>query len=143
MNFSTRCRKRIHNIFISIVTFALGLALIASSHAQSYTSKANQEATQTAATKGSNGSHVDRDAIRPFHVNIPKRALVDLRRRIAATRWPDKETVADQSQGVQLAKLQELVRYWGTNYDWRKAEAKLNAFPQFMTTIDGSTFTSS
>ena len=61
----------------------------------------------------------------------------DLRRRIAATRWPDRETVADRSQGVQLAKLQELVRYWGTDYDWRKAEAKLNAFPQFMTEIDG------
>ena len=137
MKFSTRCRKRIRNILISIVSFALGLALIASSHAQSYRSKANQEVTQTAATKESNGSRVGRDAIRPFHVNIPKKALVDLRRRIAATRWPDKETVADQSQGVQLAKLQELVRYWGTNYDWRKAEAKLNALPQFMTNIDG------
>ncbi|HSE66285.1 MAG TPA: epoxide hydrolase, partial [Gemmatimonadales bacterium] len=68
---------------------------------------------------------------------IPEEALADLRRRIAATRWPDKETVADQSQGVQLAKLQELVRHWGTEYDWRKAEAKLNAFPQFMTKIDG------
>jgi pimeloyl-ACP methyl ester carboxylesterase len=76
------------------------------------------------------------DAIRPFRVNVPEEALVDLRRRIAATRWPDRETVNDQSQGVQLAKLQELVRYWGTDYDWRKAEAKLNALPQFMTTID-------
>ena len=71
----------------------------------------------------------DKDAIRPFHVSIPEEALVDLRRRIAATRWPEKETVADQSQGVPLAKLQELVRYWGMDYDWRKAEAKLNAFP--------------
>ncbi|HKC80972.1 MAG TPA: epoxide hydrolase, partial [Gemmatimonadaceae bacterium] len=77
------------------------------------------------------------NSIRPFEVKIPKEALIDLRRRIAATRWPDKETVADQSQGVQLAKLQELVRYWGTDYDWRKAEAKLNALPQFMTNIDG------
>ena len=64
-------------------------------------------------------------------------ALADLRKRAVATRWPDKETVADQSQGAQLAKLQELVRYWGTRYDWRKAEAKLNAFPQFVTTIEG------
>ena len=79
----------------------------------------------------------DNDAIRPFRVNIPEEQLVDLRRRIAATRWPDQETVADQSQGVQLAKLQELVRYWGSGYDWRKVEAKLNALPQFMTTIDG------
>ena len=76
-------------------------------------------------------------AIRPFHVDVPEKALVDLRRRIAATRWPDKETVADQSQGAQLAKLQELVRYWGSGYDWHKAEAKLNALPQFMTNIDG------
>ncbi len=75
--------------------------------------------------------------IRPFHVDIPEEDLVDLRRRIAATRWPDKETVADQSQGVQLEKLQALVRYWETDYDWRKAEAKLNALPQFVTEIDG------
>jgi len=69
-------------------------------------------------------------------VKIPKEALVDLRRRIAATRWPDRETVSDQSQGVQLAKIQELVGYWRTSYDWRKAEAKLNALPQFMSKID-------
>ena len=75
--------------------------------------------------------------IRPFDVDIPQEALDDLRRRLAATRWPDKETVADQSQGAQLAGLQELVRYWGTAYDWRKAEAKLNALPQFVTEIDG------
>jgi pimeloyl-ACP methyl ester carboxylesterase len=76
-------------------------------------------------------------AIRPFRVNVPKADLADLRRRLAATRWPDKETVADESQGAQLAKVQELVRYWGTDYDWRKAETKLNAFPQFKTRIDG------
>jgi pimeloyl-ACP methyl ester carboxylesterase len=77
------------------------------------------------------------DVIRPFRVNVPEEQLVDLRRRIATTRWSDKETVADQSQGVQLAKLQALVRYWGSDYDWRKAEAKLNALPQFTTNIDG------
>jgi hypothetical protein len=77
------------------------------------------------------------DAIRPFRVNVPEEQLVDLRRRIAATRWPDKETAADQSQGVPLAKLQELVRYWGGGYDWRKTEAKLNVLPQFTTNIDG------
>jgi pimeloyl-ACP methyl ester carboxylesterase len=76
-------------------------------------------------------------AIRPFHVNMPEAALIDLRQRIAATRWPDKETVTDRSQGVQLAKLQALVRYWGTDYDWRKVEAKLNALPMFVTEIDG------
>jgi pimeloyl-ACP methyl ester carboxylesterase len=75
--------------------------------------------------------------IRPFHVDVSDEALDDLRRRIAATNWPEKETVADQSQGVQLAMIQELARYWATDYDWRKAEAKLNALPQFTTEIDG------
>jgi pimeloyl-ACP methyl ester carboxylesterase len=75
--------------------------------------------------------------IRPFHVDIPEDELADLRRRIAATRWPSKELVPDRSQGVQLATLQELARYWSTDYDWRKAEAKLNALPQFTTEIDG------
>ena len=79
----------------------------------------------------------DDNTIRSFKINVPEEQVVDLRRRIAATRWPDRETVADQSQGVQLAKLQELVRYWGTDYDWRKIETKLNALPQFVTTIDG------
>jgi pimeloyl-ACP methyl ester carboxylesterase len=77
------------------------------------------------------------DEIRPFRINIPEEALVDLRRRIDATRWPDRETVRDDSQGVQLATLQELARYWGTGYDWRKIEARLNALPQFITEIDG------
>jgi hypothetical protein len=77
------------------------------------------------------------EAIRPFRARVPDAQLADLRRRIAATRWPDKETVDDRSQGAPLAKLQELVRYWGTGYDWRKAEAKLNALPQFIIKIDG------
>jgi pimeloyl-ACP methyl ester carboxylesterase len=76
-------------------------------------------------------------AIRPFRVTVPEAALVDLRTRIAATRWPGRELVADQSQGVKLATIQALVRYWGTGYDWRKAEARLNALPQFVTRIDG------
>src|SRR5512132_2385740 len=75
--------------------------------------------------------------IRTFHFEIPEDRLDDLRRRIAATRWPTKELVEDRSQGVQLATLQELARYWTTDYDWRKAEAKLNALPQFTTEIDG------
>jgi pimeloyl-ACP methyl ester carboxylesterase len=77
------------------------------------------------------------DAIRPFRIDVPDEQLVDLRRRIAATRWPDKETVTDRSQGNQLGKLQEVVRYWGADYDWRKVEARLNALPQFMAEIDG------
>jgi pimeloyl-ACP methyl ester carboxylesterase len=76
-------------------------------------------------------------AIRPFRVNVPEEQLVDLRRRVKATRWPDKETVADQSQGVQLATIQKLARYWLADHDWRKLEARLNALPQFVTEIDG------
>jgi hypothetical protein len=75
--------------------------------------------------------------IRPFRVDIPEEKLTDLRRRIAATRWPEKEPVDDQTQGVQLATIQALARYWETEYDWRKCEAKLNALPQFVTEIDG------
>jgi pimeloyl-ACP methyl ester carboxylesterase len=75
--------------------------------------------------------------IRPFHVDFPDEALEDLRRRVAATNWPEKETVADQSQGVPLAMTQELARYWATDYDWRKCEARLKALPHFMTEIDG------
>ena len=75
--------------------------------------------------------------IRPFQVDMPNEAIADLRRRIADTRWPTKELVADRSQGVQLATLQELARYWATGYDWRACEARLNALPQFTTEIDG------
>src|ERR687896_1209702 len=75
--------------------------------------------------------------VRPFRVDVPEEDLDDLRRRIEATRWPTKELVEDRSQGVQLATMQELARYWTTDYDWRKAEARLNALPQFMTEIDG------
>jgi pimeloyl-ACP methyl ester carboxylesterase len=88
-------------------------------------------ATVTEQTTGGN------TAIRPFHVNVPEAELTDLRRRITATRWPERETVPDQSQGVQLDTMQKLARYWGTEYDWRKAEAKLNALPNFVTEIDG------
>jgi pimeloyl-ACP methyl ester carboxylesterase len=91
----------------------------------------------TATTQLDTAQRSAADAIRPFHIHVSGEALTDLLRRLAATRWPDQETVSDRSQGVQLAKIQELVRYWGTDYDWRKAEAKLNALPQFMTTIDG------
>src|SRR5258706_8823759 len=80
----------------------------------------------------------DKNAIRPFQVtNVPEAELVELRRRINATRWPDRETVTDASQGVQLTTIQALAQYWATDYDWRKIEAKLNALPQFITEIDG------
>ena len=82
-------------------------------------------------------SQAEDRSVRPFKVQIPQAALDDLRRRINATRWPDKETAEDRSQGIQLAELQELVRYWGKGYDWRKVEKRLNALPQFVTKIDG------
>jgi pimeloyl-ACP methyl ester carboxylesterase len=76
-------------------------------------------------------------AVRPFRINVPEEELVELRRRVLATRWPERETVKDASQGVQLATTQELARYWATDYDWRKCETRLNALPQFITEIDG------
>jgi len=93
--------------------------------------------TTAPANAATSSEAVDGDAIRPFHAHVPDSEVADMRRRLAATRWPSKETVADESQGVRLAELRELVRYWGTGYDWRKAEAKLNAYPQFQTRIDG------
>jgi pimeloyl-ACP methyl ester carboxylesterase len=79
----------------------------------------------------------DKTAVRPFQVNFPEAELAELRRRISATRWPERETVTDESQGVQFATIQKLARYWATDYDWRKVEAKLNSLPNFMTEIDG------
>src|ERR1041384_5144110 len=79
----------------------------------------------------------DKTAIRPFRVNVPEAELTELRRRINATKWPERETVTDASQGVQLATVQALARYWATDYDWRKVEAKLKALPHFVTEIDG------
>ncbi|MEI9939556.1 MAG: epoxide hydrolase family protein [Pseudomonadota bacterium] len=92
---------------------------------------------ESAQPKSKNGATADMEAIRPFRVSIPNQALVDLRRRITATRLPEKELVTDRSQGVQLQTIQALTRYWATEYDWRKCEAKLNTYPQFVTNIDG------
>src|SRR5712671_1649016 len=89
------------------------------------------------ATERSRTAAAASEAIRPFRVNIPQEQLDDLRRRIAATRFPEKETVADHSQGVPLATVEALAKYWASDYDWRRCEAKLNAYPQFITTIDG------
>jgi pimeloyl-ACP methyl ester carboxylesterase len=93
--------------------------------------------TQTGATQQRSERASDNTALRPFHVNVPETELTELRRRINATKWPERETVADASQGVQLATIQALARYWGTEYDWRKIEVKMNALPQFITEIDG------
>ncbi|PVE21986.1 multidrug MFS transporter [Microvirga sp. KLBC 81] len=93
--------------------------------------------TPLAAAPTTLSTAADDTAVRPFAFHAPQAALDELRRRIAATRWPEKETVADSSQGVPLATMEELARYWATDYDWRKVEAKLNALPQFITEIDG------
>ena len=93
--------------------------------------------SQVAADPTQQRASTEDTAIRPFTVHVPQAALDELRRRIAATRWPEKETVPDQSQGVQLATMEELARYWAADHDWRRAEAKLNALPQFVTTLDG------
>jgi pimeloyl-ACP methyl ester carboxylesterase len=124
------CSQGNWQIFALVIAIALGLAHTAG-YAQVLT---NQESIQKQGEISMAQSPAT--AIRPFHVNIPEEQLVDLHQRIAATRWPDRETVTDQSQGIQLATVQELVHYWGSSYDWRKAEAKLNALPQFVTTID-------
>src|SRR5688572_17086765 len=92
---------------------------------------------QTDAPHQDSEQAADQNAIRPFQVNVPEAELTELRRRINATTWPERETVTDASQGVQLATMQKLARYWATEYDWRKVEAKMNSYPQFMTEIDG------
>jgi pimeloyl-ACP methyl ester carboxylesterase len=120
----------------SLAALSVGLFVFASpDYAQTMTTS-DADAVVVAAAPATRQAAEDR-SIRPFTVRIPQAELDDLRRRIAATRWSDRETVTDRSQGVQLKELQALVRYWGTDYDWRKTEAKLNALPQFMTTIDG------
>ena len=82
----------------------------------------------------------DKVTVRPFHVNIPEADLAEMRKRIKATRWPERETVTDESQGVKLSMMQDLARYWATDYDWRKVESRLNALQQFITEIDGLDF---
>jgi pimeloyl-ACP methyl ester carboxylesterase len=93
--------------------------------------------TQAIGTPQGSKQAADKNVIRPFHVNVPEVDLTELRRRVNATTWPERELVEDATQGVQLATMQALARYWGTEYDWRKVEARLNALPQFITEIDG------
>jgi pimeloyl-ACP methyl ester carboxylesterase len=104
---------------------------------KSKTTRKENTMTQTIAKPPGSQKAADKNAIRPFQVNVPEAELTELRRRINATKWPERETVTDASQGVQLATIQALARYWGTKYDWRKVEARLNALPQFITEIDG------
>src|SRR3954447_19029367 len=98
--------------------------------------RAAADALVEPSNEGESGMATKSDAIRPFSIRFPEESLVDLRRRINATKWPERETVADATQGVQLATMQALAGYWAKNYDWRKVEARLSALPQFITKID-------
>src|SRR3954462_9117136 len=100
-------------------------------------SKKEFSMTPSTVTEQRTEQTTDKTAIRPFHFEVPEAELIELRRRISATRWPDRETVTDASQGVQLATTQALARYWATDYDWRKCQAKLTALPTFITEING------
>src|SRR3954468_4943842 len=125
-------------IIAAAVLLAAGALLLEVAHAQQQTRSIDDSHAVIYSQPSTHARTATRsNEILPFRVNVPDDALVDLRKRVLATRWPDKEIVGDRSQGVQLAKLQELVRYWGTYYDWRNVEATLNALPQFITTIDG------
>jgi len=97
----------------------------------------HEETQMSVPTVPSPGVRTEDATIRPFRVGFPAEEIADLCRRVNATRWPERETVTDDSQGVRLAMMQELARYWGSDYDWHKCEAKLNALPHFMTEIDG------
>src|SRR5215467_9831183 len=117
----------------SLVVAGALVLLSASSDAQTVsTAKASVKGPQNVTSAAVR----EDSAIRPFHFKAPQEAIRDLRQRLAATRWPESETVTDQSQGVQLATMKALVRYWQTDYDWRKVEMRLNALPQFTTNID-------
>ena len=122
---------RKHVLSLSLLLSAMAAAAHAETQARSGAETLAQMSAPASVQPNKDSS------IRPFRVHVPEDGSPTSAAASRATRWPDKETVNDRSQGAQLAKLQELVRYWGTDYDWRKAEAKLNALPQFMTKIDG------
>ena len=125
------------HVRISIASLVAASALVLLAAPSNAQTLSTAEASIKDSHDGEPEASTENTAIRPFRVKVPQEALDELRQRLAATRWPDRETVTDQSQGVQLATMQELVRYWQTDYDWRKAEARLNALPQYVTNIDG------
>jgi pimeloyl-ACP methyl ester carboxylesterase len=132
---SSRARRNILAVSAIGGNF-LPLLLAAASYAQTGRT-VDAEAFVTPPIPAKQTAAAEDDSIRPFHINIPEEQIVELRKRIAATRWPDKETVSDESQGIRLAEVQALLQYWGNGYNWRNVEAKLNALPEFVTTIDG------
>src|SRR4051812_45112021 len=127
-----RCRRLKGNEAMTLRSATIALAVLAATAVHAGQTENKPIPTKSSAAPPTGTS----DAIRLFRVAVPEKALVDLRRRIAATRWPERETVPDQSQGVPLATIRALATYWATDYDWRKCEARLNALPQFLTEID-------
>jgi pimeloyl-ACP methyl ester carboxylesterase len=125
------------DLLVVIITVASGLMLLLFAGYARAEAVPEVNVTDTSEVASVQSVGAGSEVIHPFRVNVPEDALIDLRRRLAATRWPEQETVTDQSQGVKLATMKELVRYWETDYAWRKCEARLNALPQFVTTIDG------
>ena len=119
------------------VAFSPGTIVESFANSKSKTSQEEKNVTQTSATQSATEQVADNTAIRPFHFKAQQADLTDLRKRITATKWPEREQVADAAQGVQLATMQKLAQYWADKHDWRKCEAKLNAVPNFITEIDG------
>jgi len=128
-------RRFLRNAAVTIAAAEVGIIGFANAQSNNEPSGAKGEPKMSQVDKVAYASETQ--SVRPFRVNVPEAALADLRRRIAATKWPERETVSDATQGVQLATMQKLAHYWATDYDWRKVEARLNALPQFVTTIDG------
>ncbi len=127
MSSASRASYKSRSLTIPVLAMACGLF--------SFALKSSVQAAPAASAD--QASSKEDASIRPFHVQVPEAQLADLKKRILATRWPDREPVSDTSQGVRLATLQSLLKYWGEGYDWRKAEKALNALPEFVTTIDG------
>ncbi len=124
-------RRFLGKAAMSLAAAEFGMMASAKAHAS------NSSSAGAAAIPAKAGTAADDTSIRPFHISFPDADLADLRRRIAAAKWPERELVSDATQGVQLATMQRLAHYWATDYDWRKVEARLNALPQFVTNIDG------
>ncbi|MEW2289232.1 epoxide hydrolase, partial [Streptomyces sp. NPDC047841] len=132
----TTGRRRFLGLAAGAAGAAAGAQLGLSGQAQA--ASGGPQAVGPASAAGARpGSPRPAPGVRPFRIKVSQREISELRRRVRATRWPDRETVGDRSQGAQLAKVRPLVEYWGTRYDWRKVEARLNALPQFITEIDG------
>ncbi|HBB96762.1 MAG TPA: multidrug MFS transporter, partial [Blastocatellia bacterium] len=119
------------------VAFSPGTIAETFADSKSKTTQEEETMTQTSATQPAAEQSADQTAIRPFRFEAPQADLTDLRQRIKATKWPERELVADATQGVQLATMQKLAQYWANDHDWRKCEARINAVPNFVTEIDG------